>query len=130
MARLIVIDASVAIAALQRSDAHHEVVRRSLAETIDDQLVVAATTRTEVLVGPLRAGNDAALRSARSFLAETITVPISEAIADAAAELRAAHPGLSVPDAVVLAIGRRIAADQVWTCDARWRAVDSAVVVL
>ena len=56
MAQLIVLDASVAIAALAVDDAHHAVAAAALASANDDELVLAATTRAEILVGPSRAG--------------------------------------------------------------------------
>lgn len=126
MARLIVLDASVAIAALVARDAHHDVARRALAAADDDELVIAATTRTEILIGPLAAGG-AALRAARHFIAGCSTIPVAGAVADEAAALRARHRALSVPDAMVLAVARRIEADAVWTFDRAWTGVDPRV---
>lgn len=52
MARLILLDASVAIAALAADDAHHCAASAALAAATDDDLIVAAITRAEILVGP------------------------------------------------------------------------------
>jgi predicted nucleic acid-binding protein len=82
VARLIVLDASVAIAALAADDAH----------------------------------NDAA-------------GPVSAAIADDAAALKARHRGLSLPDAIALVIAEMTDADAVWTFDRGWRDVHQRVVI-
>jgi predicted nucleic acid-binding protein len=129
VARLIVLDASVAIAALSTDDAHHDVAVAALAGAGDDELVLAATTRAEILVGPAGAGVSA-LVSARDFVDGCETVPVSAAIADDAAAMRARHRGLSLPDAIALVVGEMIDADAVWTFDRRWRDVHRRVAML
>ena len=128
MARLIVLDASVAIAALAADDAHHGAASGALATTTDDELVIAATTRAEILVGPARAGG-AALATARDFVDGCATVPVTAAIADDAAALRARHRALSLPDAITWIVGDLIGADAVWTFDQRWSGVDPRVAI-
>lgn len=128
MARLIVLDASFAIAALSAEDAHHDAAVAALAGASDDELVLAATTRAEILVGPARAGGKA-LAAARDFADGCETVPVSTAIADNAAALKARHRGLSLPDAIALVIAEMIDADLVWTFDRRWRDVDRRVTI-
>lgn len=128
MGRLIVLDASVAIAALASDDAHHHTASAALAAADDDEFVLAATTRAEILVGPTRAGGQA-LHSARDFVDGCATIPITGPLADDAAALKAAHPGLSLPDALALSVAELIGADVVWTFDQRWRNVDSRVVI-
>lgn len=126
MARLIVIDASVAIAALAADDAHHQAAADALAAATEDELVLAATTRAEILVGPARAGGSA-LASAMSFVDGCATIPVTASIADHAATLKARHRGLSLPDAIALVVADLIDADVVWTFDRRWSGVDSRV---
>lgn len=128
MARLIVIDASVAIAALAVDDVHHDAAITALAGASDDELVLAATTRAEILVGPARAGGKP-LAAARDFVDGCETVPVGLAIADSAAALKARHRGLSLPDAIALAIAEMIDANVVWTFDRRWRDVQQRVVI-
>ncbi len=128
MARLIVLDASVAIAALAADDAHHDAAVAALAGTNDDELVLAATTRAEILVGPARVGGQA-LAAASGFVDGCETVPVSGAIADGAATLKARHRGLSLPDAIALVIAEMVEADAVWTFDRRWRDVQRRVVI-
>ncbi len=128
MDELIVLDASFAIAALSVDDAQHEAAVRALAGAGDDELVLAATTRAEILVGPAQVGG-AALDGARDFVEACETVPVNSAIADDAAALKAVHRGLSLPDAIALAVAKLIDADTVWTFDRRWRVVDRRVAI-
>ena len=128
MARLIVLDASVAIAALSADDAHHGAAVDALAGASDDELVLAATTRAEILVGPARAGRKA-LAAARDFADGCETIPVSATIADDAAALKARHRGLSLPDAIALVVAEVIEADAVWTFDRRWRDVHQRVAI-
>jgi predicted nucleic acid-binding protein len=128
VARLIVLDASVAIAALSANDAHHDAAVDALAGASDDELVLTATTRAEILVGPARVGGKA-LAPARDFADGCETIPIGAAIADDAAALKARHRGLSLPDAIALVVAEMIDADAVWTFDRRWRDVHRRVAV-
>jgi predicted nucleic acid-binding protein len=128
VARLIVLDASVAIAALSADDAHHHAAVDALAGTSDHELVLAATTRAEMLVGPSRVGGTA-LAAAQDFADGCETIPVSAAIADDAAMLKARHRGLSLPDAIALVIAEVIDADAVWTFDRRWRDVHRRVTI-
>lgn len=126
MARLIVLDASVAIAALAADDAHHDAASTALAATRDDELVLAATTRAEILVGPARVGG-AAFATASNFVDGCATVPVTASIADDAAALKARHRALSLPDAIALVVADLIDADAVWTFDRRWSGLDDRV---
>jgi predicted nucleic acid-binding protein len=128
VARLIVLDASVAIAALAADDAHHDAAVNALTGASEDELVLAATTRAEILVGPARVGGKA-LTAAQGFADGCETVPVSAAIADDAATLKARHRGLSLPDAIALVVAEMIDADAVWTFDRRWRDVQRRVAI-
>jgi predicted nucleic acid-binding protein len=128
VARLIVLDASFAIAALAADDAHHDAAADALTGAGDDELVLAATTRAEILVGPARVGGKV-LAAARDFVDGCETVPVSAAIADDAAALKARHRGLSLPDAIALVVAEMIDADAVLTFDRRWRDVHQRVTI-
>jgi predicted nucleic acid-binding protein len=128
VARLIILDASVAIAALAADDAHHDAAVKALAGASDDELVLAATTRAEILVGPARVGGKV-LTAARDFADGCETIPVSAFIADDAAALKAQHRGLSLPDAIALVVAEIIVADAVWTFDRRWREVHQRVTI-
>jgi predicted nucleic acid-binding protein len=127
LAQLIVLDASVAIAALSVDDGHHRSAARALAAATDADLVLAATSRAEVLVGPSAAGG-AQLAAAREFVDGCETVPVTAAVADDAAAIRARHRALSLPEAIALVVATLIDADAVWTFDRRWHGVDPRVI--
>jgi predicted nucleic acid-binding protein len=128
VAPLIVLDASVAIAALSADDAHHDAAVDALAGASEDDLVFAATTRAEILVGPARLGGKT-LAAARDFADGCETVPVGATVADEAAALKARHRGLSLPDAIALVVAEMIDADAVWTFDRRWRDVHQRVTI-
>ena len=128
MARLIVLDASVVIAALSGEDEHHGAAAAALRAAMEDELVLAATTRAEVMVGPASRGGSA-LESVREFVAGCSTVPVTGAIADAAALVKAAHRALSLPDALTLALAESLDADAVWTFDRRWKGIADRVEI-
>lgn len=119
---LTVLDTSVLIALLDPDDAHHRAAVISLDVHADDELRIPAHTLAEALVHPARAGRD---REARRLIAglEIAVDPVDEAVAVAAAKLRARHgSGLRMPDALVLAYADVRKARRVLTADARWTA--------
>jgi predicted nucleic acid-binding protein len=84
-------------------------------------VVTSVLTLTEVLVHPLRRGNHALANDYRQILLharQVATLPISEAIAEEAAELRSKH-GSRTPDAIQLATARRSGASSFLTNDTR-----------
>jgi predicted nucleic acid-binding protein len=121
---LVVLDASVIIAFLDSSDAHHEAAVAALATHPGEEFVLPASAYAEVLVGPCRRGA-AAVASVEQFVADfAIRVePVTAEIATRAAWLRARHQGLKLPDALVLATGDVLAATRVLTADRAWPAV-------
>lgn len=77
------------------------VVRAAQAGTVD--LVVSTVTVTELLTGPLRAGDREAEAAVRLFVGLLCTVaPVDLAVAERAADIRAEH-GLRTPDALICA---------------------------
>jgi predicted nucleic acid-binding protein len=119
---LIALDTSVLIALLDPGDAHHQAARASLAAHADDDLRIPAHAFAEALVHPARVGKD---REARRLIAglEIAVDPIDEAIAVAAAKIRAKHGrALRMPDALALAYADVRKAKSILTADARWTA--------
>jgi predicted nucleic acid-binding protein len=119
---LTALDASVLIALLDPGDPHHQSACASLAAHADDDLRIPAHTLAEALVHPVRAGKE---REARRLIAglEIAVDPVDEAVAVAAARLRARHgSALRMPDALVLAYADVRKARRVLTADARWTA--------
>jgi predicted nucleic acid-binding protein len=85
------------------------------------QIVTSVLTLTEVLVHPLRAGNfDLAEQYRRILLSarQILTLPISDAVAEKAAELRVRF-GLRTPDAIQLAAAVHSGASYFLTNDSR-----------
>jgi predicted nucleic acid-binding protein len=125
LAQLIVLDASVAIAALSADDGHHRSASGALAALTDADLVLAATSGAEILVGPMAAGGSP-LAVAKDFVDGCETVPVTASLADDAAALRAQYRALSLPDAIALVVATLIDADAVWTFDRSWIGIDPA----
>jgi predicted nucleic acid-binding protein len=96
------------------------------------QLVTSTLTLTEVLVVPYRSGNRSlALEYTRILLnSHNLTVlPVSEAIAQEAARIRAAH-GYKVPDAIHIATARLGNADAFLTNDAAFASLPGMQAIL
>lgn len=105
----LILDASVLIGLLDTADAHH-------ARSIDDvedadragrQLLVPASAYSETLVAFARARRIADAREAVAAMGIGVT-PLTAGIAEQAAELRAHHGRLRLPDAIVLATAQEL----------------------
>lgn len=105
----LILDASVLIGLLDTADAHH-------ARSIDDvedadrtgrQLLVPASAYSETLVAFARARRVADAREAIAAMGITVA-PLTADIAEQAAELRARHRRLRLPDAIVLATAKEL----------------------
>lgn len=98
MAGVIVLDASVLIAYLDRDDSHHAAAENLLAEAVDDDLGVDPLTLAEVLVAPARDELIEATKAALRSL-EVAELPFPSPVR--LARLRAST-GLKMPDCCVL----------------------------
>jgi len=127
---LSVLDTSVLVAFLDPDDPHHQGSVRAMGESrTRHRLVVPAVAYAESLVRAYRQGERAAQKVLGFFDAATIIEPIDERIARAAARLRAKHR-IRLPDALILATGIELRADEVLTADRRWRSIDRRVKVI
>ncbi|MEO8969876.1 MAG: PIN domain-containing protein [Solirubrobacteraceae bacterium] len=103
MAR-VALDADVVIAFLDPSDAQHTVAVAELGRYLaaGDEVLIAATVYAEVIVRPLQHGT---VDKVDQFLAAVSAkvVDVDRQLARTAAELRARHRRLRLPDAVALA---------------------------
>ena len=128
---IVVLDASVVIAFLDGSDSHHEAAVAALIRAESDDLVLPASAYAEMLVGPARRGN-AAIAVARQFVLDLAlrVEPTTDRVAERAAILRALHPTLKLPDALVLATGDVLDASRVLTADRSWSRVSRRVRVI
>jgi predicted nucleic acid-binding protein len=111
----------VVIAFLDPADAHHHRAVAAFAAHRANQLVLPASVYAEVLLGPARSG-PAAVALVEQFIAAFAMriEPISPEIARHAADLRARHPSLKLPNAFVLATGDELSASAVLTADISW----------
>jgi predicted nucleic acid-binding protein len=100
----VALDADVVIGFLDPSDAQHDQAVELLAAHLaaGDDVLIAATVYAEVIVRPLQHGTDAKVDE---FLAavDAHVVDVDRALARHAAQLRARHTALRLPDALALA---------------------------
>ncbi len=101
----VALDACVAIAFLDPADRHHQQAEAVLRERDGSSLIMAASAYSETLVRPLAAGlGDVVEDFVDGLRIEIITA--DREIGRSAAQLRAAHSALRLPDALVLATAR------------------------
>ena len=96
------------------------------------KVVTSVLTLTEVLVHPLRRGNPRLVDEYRRILLNAShidTLPVSKAIAEEAARLRAVH-NLRTPDAVQLATAITAGASSFLTNDARLAGLPEPKILL
>jgi predicted nucleic acid-binding protein len=101
---IVVLDASVVIALLDAADVHHRAAVTGMGRARGETLVLPANAYAEILVEPTRRGLEA-VDVVRQFVSDQgIRIePLTAAVAERAAELRARHGSLRLPDALVLA---------------------------
>jgi predicted nucleic acid-binding protein len=105
----LILDASVLIGLLDTADTHHEsaVDDVEAADREGRQLLVPASAYSETLVAFARARRLEEARRAIAAMGITI-VSLTDTIAERAAELRARHTRLRLPDAMVLATAQEM----------------------
>lgn len=103
---MIVLDASVMIALLDGSDAHHGRARALLSSAAAEPLAASVVSIAETLVGPRRRGAADAASSALDRL-DIQRVAVGADDAQRLAELRAGL-GLRLPDCCVLVAAERV----------------------
>jgi predicted nucleic acid-binding protein len=103
----LILDASVLIGLLDTVDAHHAsaVDDTEAADLAGRQLLTPASAYSEALVAFARAERVGEAREAIAAMGIAVT-PLTAAIGERAAELRARHERLRLPDAIVLATAR------------------------
>lgn len=108
----LILDASVLIGLLDTSDAHHTLAVDEVeaADQAGRALKTPASAYSEALVSFARAGRLPEAREAIAAMGIVVAV-MNAAIAERAAELRARHDHLRLPDAIVLASAQEFRAD-------------------
>jgi predicted nucleic acid-binding protein len=100
----VALDADVVIAFLDAGDDQHdraaEMVRQRLAA--GDDILIGASVYAEVMVRPLQRGVDAAVDAFLDGIGATVVL-VDRSVARLAAQLRARHRLLRLPDALALA---------------------------
>jgi predicted nucleic acid-binding protein len=105
----LILDASVLIGLLDTADTHHDraVDDVEAADREGRRLLLPASAYSETLVAFARARRLEEARRAITAMGITI-VPLTDTIAERAAELRAHHSALRLPDAIVLATAQEM----------------------
>lgn len=122
----LILDASVLIGLLDAADAHHEraVIDVESADRAGRKLIVPASAYSETLVAFARARRLADARASIAAMGIQIA-PLTAAMAERAAELRAGRKHLRLPDAMVVACAREIGGELL-TYDDRLASVGDA----
>lgn len=105
----LILDASVLVGLLDSADAHHTeaVDTVEAADRAGETLLVPASAYSEALVAFARTNRISDAREAIIAMGISV-VDLNQAIAERAAELRANHNRLRLPDAIVLATAREL----------------------
>jgi predicted nucleic acid-binding protein len=108
----LILDATVLIGLLDTADAHHAVAIDDVeaADRAGTPLLTPASAYSEALAAIAHAGRVADAREAVAGMGISVT-PLTSMIAERAAQLRAGHDGLRLPDAIVLATAQNLDAD-------------------
>jgi predicted nucleic acid-binding protein len=108
----LILDASVLIGLLDAGNAHHQqaVEHVDQADSAGSSLLTPASAYSEALVAFARADRIADARYAIGAMGITV-VAMSQTISERAAEIRARHERLRLPDAIVLATARELGAE-------------------
>lgn len=108
----LILDASVVIGLLDATDVHHDraVDDVEAADQSQRTLLIPASAYSEALVAFARADRVPDARDAIASMGISVT-PLTAKIAETAAELRARHERLRLPDAIVLASARELDAE-------------------
>jgi predicted nucleic acid-binding protein len=100
----VVLDSAAIIAFLDRGDALHAAADRAIRRLMPEaRLLASVVTFAEILTGAHLSHHDEAV--VRGFFDELVSeiLPVEVATAERAAELRAGHKSLRMPDALILA---------------------------
>jgi predicted nucleic acid-binding protein len=128
--RPVVIDSSVLLGLWDPDDANHGPAFAALTRHLSTghPIVVPASVLSEVLVGAFRT-TPHAVRTVEGFIDDLVSEVrlVDRAIGRAAAQYRADHPWLPLSDALVIATGKLVDAEEILTTDRRWAEVDPRV---
>ncbi len=112
------VDSCIVIYLVERHPLYEPRLREELEGLEGAELAISPLVRLEVLVRPLRDGDEDLAQLYRLFLAEQLMLDMPEEVYDAALSLRAKHT-LKTPDALHLATAQYHGCSQFWTNDNR-----------
>ncbi len=121
-------DACLLIYWVERSGPLAEAATRWVLAQQDVTLCVSPLTRLEVLVKPMRNGNQALVDAYSTVLAQQEWLPMGDEVFALALGLRAQH-GLKTPDALHLAAALHHGCSELWTNDDRLRGAAGVLAV-
>lgn len=124
----IYLDSCIVIYLVERHPLYEPRLRERLEGLEGAELAVSPLVRLEVLVRPLRDGDEDLAQLYRLFLAEQLMLAMPEEVYDAALYLRATHT-LKTPDALHLATAQHHGCSQFWTNDDRLERVAGGVAL-
>ncbi|MGH3861145.1 type II toxin-antitoxin system VapC family toxin [Actinokineospora sp.] len=129
----VVLDASVIIAVFDPLDIHHLSALNAIQRAHVDghRFLVPASVLAEVLVGEAR--RNGGIVEHRTAAVNRLFGPcrvLDREVAATAAQLRARHRALRLPDALVIATGIIDEATSIVTADKRWAGIDPRITVL
>lgn len=113
------LDTCLLIYRVEGAEQFSQAVAAAIRSAPDAVFCISDLVRLECLVGPIRRGNDALSNVYKAQFRLLAHVPLTSAVYDLAAELRA-HTKLKVPDALHAAAAISHACDELWTNDARF----------
>lgn len=128
MTRRAYADACLLIYWVERAGPVAEAATRWALAQRDVTLCVSPLTRLEVLVKPMRSGNQVLVDAYNAVLAQQEWLPIGDEIFTRALGLRVQH-GLKTPDALHLATALHHGCTELWTNDDRLRAAAGSLAV-
>jgi uncharacterized protein len=121
-------DACLLIYWVERAGPLAEAATRWVLAQQDVTLCVSPLTRLEVLVKPMRSGNQALVHAYNAVLAQQQWLSIGDEVFARALKLRVQH-GLRTPDSLHLATALHHGCTEFWTNDDRLRAAAGTLAV-
>ncbi|MCP4701798.1 MAG: type II toxin-antitoxin system VapC family toxin [Gammaproteobacteria bacterium] len=116
---MVYLDSCIVIYWVEEKASQLESLRQAFISLGEEDIACSPLVQLECLVYPYRTGNKQLLARYRQFFADALCLPLTEAVFDIAAQLRANHPNLKTPDAVHLACTQYHQCRALWTNDDR-----------
>ncbi|WP_437623568.1 type II toxin-antitoxin system VapC family toxin [Sorangium sp. So ce1151] len=124
----IYLDSCIVIYWVEMPDPFYEPVAHAMRSMGSALYCISDLVRLEARVGPLRRAQADVLAMFEQAFSAMKVLPLSAAVFDHAAELRARH-GLKTPDALHAAAAIVNGCDELWTNDRRFAAIEGHISV-